>query len=142
MSLINSILASFGSAAGGIDFVKLEADAKAFVTNAEKLLQDATSSNGNVIATVVALAEDFATIKLAISELVAIVADLKATHAAAPVASPAPAATRLQAAGVHSVMEVAATPAPVVFVAANPSADPFAPKPLVSAQVNEPHGGA
>lgn len=123
-------------ALGGGNLGDIEKNVTDLLGRLEKLGADVIGSNGNVIAALVAVGEDFATLKQTVADVRAIVDDLKAIHAgvsAAPVSAPAPVS-------VASIIQAAAS--------ALTGVDPFAPKPLPHLvpqsvlQANEPRGGA
>lgn len=145
---------SLASLLSGDGLAKLEADAKAFIVNAEKVVGDVLASNGNVLEMVISLARDIPSVLAEIQEVKQMLADVKAitqgTHAAvtsAPTPAPtlvapvqllhsAPAVTISAPMNPPSFLDVADH----VLQAATKALDPFTPKPL-NAPV-EPRGGA
>lgn len=134
-------------AIGGVNIGDIEKNAGDLLGRLEKLGGDVMASNGNVITALVAVAEDFNTLKAVVSDVRAIVDDLKAVHAAQ---AAAPALVH----AIPSQQTVAPTPAPISAMdvlnaaakavsAATGVADPFAPKPLAHSAPNvNPVGGA
>jgi hypothetical protein len=137
-------------ALGGGNFGDIEKNAGDLLTRLEKLGADVIGSNGNVLAAVVSLAEDFATIKSAIGDLKSIVEDLKSLGSAAsapanvatPISGTAVAVPTPQAAPAFSLDSALSAVAQLAHVMG--TGDPFAPKPLAkpAASVMEPKGGA
>lgn len=132
---------------------QLEADAKAFLANSEKIAAIIVGTGENPISIIEAIVGNFATLTAELADVKQLVLDVHALvsnqTAATPPAAPTPptgvgslqmVATATQAlADAVKVTPPVASPAPLPFT----PADPFAPKPLAHvAQVVEPHGGA
>lgn len=139
-------------ALSGGNFGDIEKNAGDLLGRLEKLGGDVIGSNGNVLTAVVSLAEDFATMKAAIGDVVTVVQDLKAIVAAAKSAPAAVAASPLLVAAPQTSAPTApASPAFSLDAALSAvaqlahvvsSSDPFAAKPLAkAASASEPRGG-
>jgi hypothetical protein len=132
-------------ALSGGNFGDIEKNAGDLLGRLEKLGADVIGSNGNVLTAVVSLAEDFATMKAAISDVVTVVSDLKAiveaAKSTAPAAAPVPAASPVPAAPAFSLDAALSAVSQLAHVVSGN--DPFAAKPLArAASVMEPKGGA